>query len=237
MKSHGSGATQSQREARSRRRSVVRRFTVSTVAFKAAAGFGLSSAPASADEVYGPTGTANGYSVYLSPSSQTSNVGCNGYNEASGAYQASLRAKDSLVSRGYKVIIGTGTVSQRIASSNSLNVDAHIPMHSNATTTADCSNPRPASSYGTISFYAAGSSVGSRLAGELTDAIGPYSPGTNDYKATEGFDELTQTSAPAGYLEAEYHTWVSGTNWLGNSYKNTYAGRVGLAVDRTFGYP
>jgi hypothetical protein len=110
-------------------------------------------------------------------------------------------------------------------------------MHSNATTTAHCSNPLPASNYGTITFYASGSSVGPVLAGELTDAIGPYSPGTGDYKTTAGFDELTQTSAPAGYLEAEFHTWVSGTNWLGNSYKNTYAGRVGLAVDRTFGYP
>jgi N-acetylmuramoyl-L-alanine amidase len=237
MKSHQSGAVRSGEKASSGRRALIKRFTVSTVAFKAAAGFALGSAPASADEVYGPTGTSNGYSIYLSPSSQTSNVGCNGYNEADGAWLAAVRAKDSLVSRGYKVIIGTGTVSQRIASSNSLNVDAHIPMHSNATTNADCTNPRPASSYGTIGFHASGSSVGSILAGELADAIGTYSPGTHDYKTTQSFDELTQTSAPAGYLEAEYHTWVSGTNWLGTSYKNTYAGRVGLAVDRTFGYP
>lgn len=92
-----------------------------------------------------------------------------------------------------------------------------------------------ASIKGTIVFYYPGSSNGQDLATKLKNKVGDVSPGTNDHIATETFYELANTTMPAAYLEAEFHDWTSGKNWLVDY--SSWDWRVGWAVDVHFGYP
>lgn len=109
----------------------------------------------------------------------------------------------------------------------------HIPLHTNAVPW-DCSSPYSYGTFGTWGMYV--STNGSQLAAQLRNRIGASSPGTNDkiVKRTD-LGELNQTTAVAGYLEAEFHTFRPGMNWL-HDYAN-WSWRLGYAVDSCRGYP
>lgn len=205
-------------------------------------------APAAADVNYSPSNW-NGHHVYLSParhSSAGSRGECNNNNENHMAHASAVEAAvglgHGLVDRGYKVQIGTGTVSSAIANSNAWDAHAHIPIHSNAAVDFDCADTDP-SRHGTVVIYANGSSSGQRLAGILEAAIDGYSPGTRDYTCMNPGDpctsfnrlgELHSTNAPSAYLEAEFHTWKTGTDWLTD---NNWQWLMGYTVDQFYGYP
>jgi len=216
------------------------------------------------DLIYDPYGTWNGKRIYLSPArhSDTGSRGeCGGASENTLAYNVAYYATNgsyyadqydpyssyrNLRARGYKVRIGRGTVSSAISNSNAWGADLHIPLHSNADVSGQCSRTT-ASRFGTVVIYWYTSGGGPDLASDLLYTVGTVSgyisPGTNDYTCynpghpctTITLGELRYTSAVAAYMESEFHTWTTGVNWLSDSW--VWAWRIGWAVDLHLGYP
>jgi hypothetical protein len=109
----------------------------------------------------------------------------------------------------------------------------HIPVHSNAEP-FNCSSPYNYDTFGTEAFYRTNN--GSQLANEIRFAVGTVGPGTRDRILLKtGLGELNQTSAVAAYLEAEYHTFRPGMDFL-HAY-DTWSWRIPLGVDICRGYP
>jgi len=210
--------------------------------------------PAAADfSVNPPSGSWNGYTIYLSRACHDGNdgipggpcipnSGCNGYNENSQSVATTWDAaaityygQGGLRNRGYKTIVGTGTASQNIANSNAAGVNLHVPVHSNAQGDGSpCGGSSSSGNNGTHMLYV--SSSGNTCGQKLVSTLGPSSPGTNDrpvYRSNLG--ELNSTNAVACYVEVEFHTWVTGRNWL--IAEEAYAWRIGYGIDVYFGYP
>lgn len=213
-----------------------------------------------ADLIYEPYGTWNGYRVYLSPARHTDSGGrgeCGTTGENDLAYWVAWDATNgtyyndvydptapgrNLLARGYRVRIGRGTVQSAITNSNAWGADIHIPVHSNADVTGQCSRTT-ASRFGTVVIYWSTSANGQALATQLRTTVGASSPGTSDQTCynpghpctTINLGELRDTSAVAAYLETEFHTWTTGYNWIYNS--PTWAWRIGSGVDAHLNYP
>ena len=190
------------------------------------------------DHIFQPGVTWNGYRIYLSPAHHWvgDKFGCDGYSEHTNmhalAHESAILGAGTFSSRGYKVRVGHGDPDDAVYRSNIWPADRHISLHSNAhggSTGCGFSNG------GTVVFYYPGSSVGSNLATNLKNALDESSPGTNDYTATHTLYELANTTAPAAYVETEFHDWVTGKNWLVD-YQG-WAWRIGWAVDVHLDYP
>ncbi len=194
----------------------------------------------------------NGWRVYLSPAHHWSGYkyGCNYFDDSGrwvqyiedlnmkdAAFEAAIGAGWDLMNRGYYVRVGAADPDENTTRSNGWGPASkrrHIPMHSNASSNAPCPN---GGADGTRVFYC--SSGGADLAAELAYTIGASSPGSPDVTVPQpcssAFYEIRKTTAVTAYLETEFHTWYSGTAWL-TDYE-TWAWRVGWAVDRHLGYP
>lgn len=203
----------------------------------------------SADENYYPSNW-NGKKVYLSPAQHHSGPGargeCQGQVEDDMAYSAAYGAAnlpDGLLSRQYKVQIGTTTYVQAVANSNSWGADIHLIMHSNAGSGAGTCATRPASTRGTTVIYWDTSAQGATLSQNIVNEVGPYSPGTHDFKCKNSdpctaiypLYELHATNATAAYSETEFHDWNQGIAFLTSA--GTWKTQFGVAVDQTLGYP
>jgi hypothetical protein len=219
-----------------------------------ACALGLAVPPAYAqttDEIYNPA-TSNGFRIYLSPARHT-NAGargeCQGLNENDIAYYnvydaavSNSYTNPNLVERGYTVRIGTGTVQSAINNSNAWGADRHVVMHSNSKATQNCPSTN-AAAYGTNVIYRSGSTRGQALSSSLNSAIGPASPGTNDYICynpghpctTIDLGELRDTVAPAAYIEAEFHDWDRGVNFLWSDI--SWQWRIAQGIDTHLGSP
>lgn len=209
----------------------------------------VSAAPAaSADSTYYPS-SWNGKTIYLSKACHDGNdgipggacienTGCKSFGENDNSLATARSATyggtggTNLVGRGYKVIIGNGTVDANIANSNAKEASLHVPIHSNAHSTTWCSLEW--SDYGTLVMYV--STKGNDCAKSFVDRIGPVSPGTWDRrKYVSNLRELNATTAVACYLETEYHTWNKGVDFLVD--RDPWTWRIGYAVDVYLGYP
>lgn len=186
-----------------------------------------------------PWGTWNGIKVYLSPAHHVpDNVGCDNYQESAGARDIALKVKDTLVSYGYQVRIGSGNPIDNTNDSNAWGSTVHIPIHSNAGPW-DC-NGQDSSRGGTWLIYA--DTPGYDLGVEILSAVGPYSPGTwdricSDTSGCTSFTlhELRATNMPAAYVEAAFHTYGPDKNWL---LQTTAVGtRIAVGIDKYFGSP
>jgi len=195
------------------------------------------------DYSYGPgAGNWNGWKIYLSPAHHWTGPkhGCGSYVEddnmplvaiAAATFSPTPRANLSLVGRGYRVHVGRGDPDDNVDSSNAWAADRHIALHSNASGNEQCGGV----GRGTRVFYKSGSAQGEELAMFLAEKVGDASPGTPDYPATHTFYELLESDAKAAYLEAEFHDWTQGKNWL-IDYEE-WSWRIGYAVDEELGYP
>ena len=145
--------------------------------------------------------------------------------------QANLRA------RGYRVRVGSGDYLANRNSSNAGGAHRHIPVHTNAHVgTIVCSRTDAANS-GTQVYYSTGRTTGQNLANQLKDTVGVKSPGTGDKVVTNtSWAELNSVTAPAAYLESEFHTWQRGADWIKTSTV-MWGWRVAYAVDLHLGYP
>lgn len=218
------------------------------------AGYGGCDAPGPAsaddDEIHQPSGSWNGKKIYLSPArhADTGSRGeCrNGSENVIGYYAARATGVgyggtsdvQNLVNKGYKVRIGRGTVSTAIERSNNWNADLHIPLHSNATT-GGCGTTSE-NEGGTWTIYE--SNAGERLSNKIRRDLGPSSPGDNERTCTSSqctvFDclgELCDTQAVASYVEAEFHTWNRGIDWLRE--QQTWSYRIVQAIELHLDYP
>jgi hypothetical protein len=212
-----------------------------------------------ADKIYEPYGTWNGYKVYLSPARHTDSGArgeCKGTSENTMAANAAAQAATgtyyndvsnpsssyrNLRARGYQVRIGDGTLRSAIDNSNAWGANIHIPLHSNADVSGQCTRTS-SSQFGTLTIYYSSSSRGLDLANKLRETLGSSSPGTSDSTCknpgdpctTINLGELRETKAVAAYVESDYHTWNTGVDWL---IKPNWWWRIGWGVDRHLGYP
>jgi hypothetical protein len=207
------------------------------------------------DLIYNPTITSNGYRIYISPARHSDAGGrgeCLNLNENDIAYwNARLSAYGdfsaygvhNFTQRGYTVRVGTGTIQSAINNSNTWGSHRHIPLHSNASSLGCASTD--ATRHGTVVIYRSGSTNGQALADRLRNWVGTGgtgSPGTNDYICynpghpctTIDLGELRDTAMPAAYVEADFHSWNRGADWLWNV---AWSWRIAAGVDEHLGYP
>jgi len=207
----------------------------------------MSPIPAHADEYYYPS-VSNGKRIYMSPA-RHSNSGsrgeCNGVGENTMAYwnarDASTGSTSSLTARGYTVRLGTTTYQEAVTKSNAWGADRHIVLHSNAIGNVSCT--KNSAAHGTWVIHYETSTTGRALANSIKNAMGPYSPGTGDRVCANPRDkcisftayELRYTNAPAAYIEADFHTWDVGADWLWTNL--AWQTRIAEGIDAQMGRP
>lgn len=189
----------------------------------------------------------NGKKVYLSVACHDgndgtpggpciNNPGCANYWENTGSNKIANAAINgdgagrNLLERFYFVRKGRGTYNQNVAHSNRWGADVHVPLHTNAKSET-CAN-HDASTHGTWALYRGAGDE--RCARILQRKVGADSPGTNDStKFRDDLAELSNPNAPTCYLEAEFHTWRRGVDWIRKEHSWTY--RIGGTLDQFFG--
>lgn len=218
--------------------------------------FGMLPFTASAgDYTFASTGVngANGYKIYLSPAIHNdggSRGECNNLNENNIAFWNLYAAATdntyaySLTQRGYTVKLGDGELGelqQHVNSANNWGAHRYLVMHSNAR--AETCGATNVSGHGTWGIHHSGSTNGQALATAMVDWVGSASPGTADYTCLNNSPctgnrtlyELRYTWAPAAYIEADFHTWSMGTDFLWN--KINWQWYIAAAMDSHLNYP
>lgn len=237
-------------------RKTILRYLVVVVA---SAGFwAVAGSAAVADTVYQPpAGTWNGERVYLSRACHDAsdeipggpcipNEGCEG--AADTTYNENVRSRDiiqaatygagareNFLERGYIVVIGNGTVRENISNSNGRDIAVHMPVHSNAFGRGLRCASNDRSLFGTEGLYRYDRQR--RCSSTIVSRIGPESPGTDDRIVPRtDLGELNEVNAVSCYLEAEYHIWGRGVNWLRDS-DDWASYLLGFVVDDFLDYP
>ena len=186
----------------------------------------------------------NGKKIYLSPARHT-DAGRRGEcksldgNENTRALRTALAAGQSLSARGYKVRIGTGTLSSAIHNSNAWRANIHIPIHSNAR--RESCNTTAANRHGAVLIYWSNSGKG--LSNQILNMYKGVTPGTHDFvchnsspcTSIKRLAELVRTRGVAAYLEREFHSWDRGALFLNRSSNHSW--RLASGVDKYLGYP
>lgn len=125
------------------------------------------------------------------------------------------------------------TASQAIAQSNSGNYDLHLALHSNAA---------PEGQYGTYSgvdvYYSPISIRGRRAADIFVRNLKSIYPNPSKVRAltTTTIGEVTQTRAPAVFLELGYHDNVGDATWVSDNIERIARNLV-LSLTEYFGIP
>ena len=125
------------------------------------------------------------------------------------------------------------TAAQAIAQSNSGNYDLHLALHSNAA---------PEGQYGTYTgvdvYYSPISTRGRRAADIFVRNLKSIYPNPAKVRAisTTTIGEVTQTRAPAVFLELGYHDNVGDANWVANNIERIARNLV-LSLTEYFGIP
>lgn len=125
------------------------------------------------------------------------------------------------------------TASQAIAQSNSGNYDLHLALHSNAA---------PEGQYGTYTgvdvYYSPISIRGRRAADIFVRNLKSIYPNPSKVRAitTTTIGEVTQTRAPAVFLELGYHDNVGDANWVADNIERIARNLV-LSLTEYFGIP
>lgn len=189
-----------------------------------------------ADQIW--TGSPyNGNKIYLSPAKHN-NPGCGSYLEGENMRKVAHHSAHkgnlgNFQQRGYKVRVGHAGYQNNSARSNNWGSKRHIPLHSNAAGSSQCSG----GGGGTITFYKPGCGLCEDLARKLKNKIGEDSAGSAyEYVASNGsLYELNNANMKAAYVEANFHTWNPGKNWLVDY--ESWSWRIGYGVDVHLGYP
>lgn len=173
--------------------------------------------------------------IYLSPSTQEGNMYVIGGSEE---YYMNLIA-DAMIpylqSSGIQYTRNTPemTAASSIAASNRGNYDLHLALHSNAA---------PEGQYGTYRgvdvYYSPISPRGRRAADIFARNLKSIYPEPSRVRAisTTTIGEVTQTRAPAVFLELGYHDNTQDANWVSNNIQRIAANLV-LSLTEYFGIP
>lgn len=173
--------------------------------------------------------------IYLSPSTQEGNMYVIGGSEE---YYMNLVADAMipyLLSSGIQYTRNSPgmTASQAIRQSNSGNYDLHLALHSNAA---------PEGQYGTYTgvdvYYSPISIRGRRAADIFVRNLKSIYPNPSKVRAitTTTIGEVTQTRAPAVFLELGYHDNVGDANWVADNIERIARNLV-LSLTEYFGIP
>lgn len=173
--------------------------------------------------------------IYLSPSTQEGNMYVIGGSEE---YYMNLIADAMipyLLSSGIQYTRNSPgmSASQAIAQSNSGNYDLHLALHSNAA---------PEGQYGTYTgvdvYYSPISIRGRRAADIFVRNLKSIYPNPSKVRAitTTTIGEVTQTRAPAVFLELGYHDNVGDANWVADNIERIARNLV-LSLAEYFGIP
>lgn len=173
--------------------------------------------------------------IYLSPSTQESNLFVSGGSEE---YYMNLIA-DAMVpylnSSGIQYTRNTPqmTAASSITASNAGNYDLHVAIHSNAA---------PEGRYGTVRgsivFYYPGSVQGRRAAEIMADNLRSIYPLPDLVRAQPSttIGELRRTRAPSVFLELAYHDNYDDAAWIKANIE-TIARNIVLSLTEYFGIP
>jgi len=173
--------------------------------------------------------------IYLSPSTQESNLFVSGGSEE---YYMNLIA-DAMIpylnASGIQYVRNTPqmTAASSIAASNAGNYDLHVAIHSNAA---------PEGRYGTVRgsivFYYPGSVQGRRAAEIMADNLRTIYPLPDLVRAQPSttIGELRRTRAPSVFLELAYHDNYDDAAWI-KAYIETIARNIVLSLTEYFGIP
>lgn len=149
--------------------------------------------------------------IYLSPSDQAGLGKGNYGTEGQRMQELSNKVKTKLQAKGHTVYGSNNSkgLTERIAESNSLNVNVHVALHSNA-----------GGGTGPEVWYYTTSSNGKRLAQCILDKIVtvPGCPKSRGIKAdSTEYGELRQTVAPAVIVEVAFHDNANDAAWILNN--------------------
>jgi len=173
--------------------------------------------------------------IYLSPSTQESNLFVSGGSEE---YYMNLIA-DAMIpylnASGIQYVRNTPqmTAASSIAASNAGNYDLHVAIHSNAA---------PEGRYGTVRgsivFYYPGSVQGRRAAEIMADNLRTIYPLPDLVRAQPSttIGELRRTRAPSVFLELAYHDNYDDAAWIKANIE-TIARNIVLSLTEYFGIP
>ncbi|MDI6602094.1 MAG: N-acetylmuramoyl-L-alanine amidase [Thermoanaerobacteraceae bacterium] len=172
------------------------------------------------------------YRVYISPSNQENNVGYGNYGtEEMRMHEIGRSVIEKLKGMGYEVYENRPQMSLNdvCTESNSLNVDAHVAIHSNATA------EKVGKARGCEAWYREGSEKGKRLAEAIYSRLRDLTP-VNDrgIKPSTKLYELNHTTAPAVIIEVGFHNNPEDAQWIINN-KEAIADEIAMGISDYFG--
>lgn len=167
---------------------------------------------------------------YLSPSSQSANIGVGNYG--SEQTQMNLLA-DAIVPHLDRAGISFHradpelSLGQRVAESNEMGVCFHLALHSNAGGKGQARGP--------VAYYFSdsGKAFGEKVVANLL-ALGQESNRSANVKQDKTLYELKKTTAPACLLEVDFHDSVGGVEFL-MSRREEIAEAIAKAIIETEG--
>lgn len=171
--------------------------------------------------------------IYLSPSTQQSNLYVNGGTEE---YYMNLVAdamEPYLRSSGIRYTRNTPdmTAASSIRQSNAGNYDLHLALHSNA-----APDGRYGQKQGSEVYYYPTSTRGQRAATIIADNLRNIYPGSVRTIATTSLGEVSKTYAPGVLIEFAYHDNPQDATWIKNNI-DAIAVNVVQSLTQYFGIP
>ncbi len=145
--------------------------------------------------------------VYLSPSNQTDNLYAYGNTtEAVQCGKIAEACRAALERSGVTVQVGHMIpMREKINQSNNFGADLHVPIHTNAF------NGKVT---GTRMFCYNESGEGMKACKAIFARLAPITPGTSENIRVYDYDEIVYTSAPAAYVECEFHDNAEAAKWI-----------------------
>ena len=146
--------------------------------------------------------------IYISPSSQPANIYAVGNtNEQEQCRKIAAALEKELDRCGFVSYAGlSGTMQTRTAESNKLNVDLHLPIHTNAF------DEKVAGLR--IMVYKKGGEA-EKIAQAIMDTLAPITPGNSDgISAYPGLYEIKNSNAICVYVEVGFHDNPEEAKWI-----------------------
>lgn len=151
--------------------------------------------------------------IYLSPSSQSENAyATGGTTEQTECREIAEACAVLLRKAGFQVTNGDyGSMYTRVAESNSLNVDLHVAIHTNATKDHKTTG-------GTQIYLYKLTGEHKKVGQAVLDRLAPLTPGKSaeGLKKNPGFYEINKANAITVYVEAEFHDTKTGSDYIRN---------------------
>ena len=146
--------------------------------------------------------------VFISPSNQYANMYAYGnVSEKTVCTEIAENLSNILTANGIIVYMYNAlSMQERVKKSNALNVDLHIPIHTNAFNETVG---------GTRLFTWDSNGTGYKIAKKIYKYLAPLTPGKSDNLQTyKTLYEIKNTTAPAVYCECEFHDVEKYAKWI-----------------------